>query len=223
MPPAIQEMNGTSDMSATKKQSPPKSQSPELKRAKRAWRVMKRRCLEPGFKDFPRYGGSGILIAPQWLASFEQFLSDAGLPPTLDHWLGRLDTAAHYVPGNVVWTLRTPQMNRRKYCRKVIVQGQAITPAQAARQSGQPTRNTVLRRWEAGFSLEHPMLAKLYRRSLWLTYQGQTLPLPDWARRIGLPHGTLYQRIRKGMPLERAMTTQRYAINGRTATRKTQP
>lgn len=174
---------------------------------------MKRRCLEPGFKDWPRYGGAGILIAPQWLASFAQFLADVGLPPTPEHWLGRLDTAAHYVPGNVVWTQRMPQMNRRQFCRSVILQGQALTPAQAARQPGQPSRNTVLRRWEAGFSLEHPKLAKLYRRSLWITHQGQTLPLPEWARRIGLPHRTLYQRIKRGMPLERAMTQQRYATN----------
>ncbi len=200
-------------MDATKKQPQRKLQSPEYKRAKRAWRVMKRRCLEQGFKDWPRYGGAGILIAPQWVENFAQFLADVGLPPTTEHWLGRLDTSAHYVPGNVIWTLHAPQMSRRQFCRKVIVKGNAITPAQAARDPGQPTRNTVIRRWESGFSLEQPKLAKLYRRSMWLTYQGQTLPLPEWARRIGLPRGTLYQRIRKGMPLETAMTQQRYATH----------
>ncbi len=201
-------------MEPMKKQPLRKLQSTEFKRAKRAWRVMKRRCLEPGFKDWPRYGGAGILIAPQWLTNFDQFLTDMGLPPTPEHWLGRMDTAAHYVPGNVVWTLRTPQMSRRQFCRKVILNGKAVTPEQVAREQGQPTRNTVLRRWEAGFSLEQPQLARLSRRSLWLTHQGQTLPLPEWARRIGLPHGTLYQRIKGGMPLEKAMTQQRYATNG---------
>lgn len=200
-------------MDATKKQLQHKSQSPDLKRAKRAWRVMKRRCLEPGFKDWSRYGGAGILIAPQWVNSFDQFLADMGLPPTPEHWLARLDTSAHYVPGNVIWTLHAPQMSRRQFCRKVIVNGQAITPAQAAREPGKPTRNTVIRRWESGFSVEQPSLARLDRRSMWLTFQGQTMPLPEWARRIGLPHGTLYQRIRKGMPLEKAMTQQRYVTS----------
>lgn len=141
-----------------KKQSPRKSQSQELKRAKRAWRVMKRRCLEPGFKDFPRYGGSGILIAPQWLESFEQFLADVGLPPTLDHWLGRLDTAAHYVPGNVVWTLRTPQMNRRKYCRKVIVQGHPRDAEVIARSDDMLARRI---KWATGMEVRDlfPMAA----------------------------------------------------------------
>lgn len=191
-----------------------KLQSPEYKRVKRAWRVMKRRCLEKRFKDWPRYGGAGIRIAPQWLHNFNQFLADVGLPPTLEHWLARLDTAAHYVPGNVIWTLRTPQMSRRQFCRKVVVNGQFMTAAQAGREPGQPTRSTVVRRWERGFSLDQPKLAKAYLKSVWLTYRGLTLPLPEWARRIGLPYRTLHQRIKRGMPLEKAMTQQRYATNG---------
>jgi hypothetical protein len=134
---------------------------------------------------------------------------DMGLPPTPTHWLGRLDTSAHYAPGNVVWTERTPQVNRRQFCRKVIVQGQTLTAAQAEQLPGQPTRNTILRRWEAGFSLESPKLSKIYRRSPWITHQGQTLPLPEWARRLGIPTNTLWHRIRSGMPLDRAMTPGR--------------
>lgn len=175
--------------------------SPERKRARDAWRVMKRRCLEPGFRDFQRYGGAGIRICPQWLASFDQFLADVGPPPSPEHWLARKDTAKHYTPENTIWTERTPQMNRRQFCRKVIVQGQTMTAAEAARLPDQPTRNSVLRRWEAGFSLEHPKVAKLYKRSMWLTHQGETLPLPEWARRFGLPSSVVWNRIKRGLPL----------------------
>jgi len=180
--------------------------SPERKRAVNAWRVMKRRCLEPGFRDFPRYGGAGIKVCPQWVASFDRFLADVGLPPSPKHWLGRKDTSKHYTPENCTWTEPTPQKQRRQFCRKVIVQGQTLTAAEASRLPGQPTRNTVLRRWEAGFSLEQPRLAKLYKRSMWLTYQGETLPLPEWARRFGLPSSTVWQRIRRGVPISRAFS-----------------
>lgn len=179
-------------------------QSPEEKRAINAWRVMKRRCLEPGFRDYPRYGGAGIKICPQWLASFDQFLADLGLPPSPKHWLGRRDTSRHYTPENTQWTERTPQMSRRQFCRKVIVQDQTMTAAEAGRLPQQPTRNTVLRRWEAGFSLENPKLAKLYKRSMWLTYQGETLPLPEWARRHGLSPSVLWKRIKRGTPISEA-------------------
>ncbi len=94
---------------------------------------MKRRCLEPGFKDFKRYGGAGIKICPQWLTSFDQFLADVGTPPTPHHWLGRKDTSRHYTPENTLWTERLPQMNRRQFCRKVIVQGKTLTAAEAGR------------------------------------------------------------------------------------------
>ena len=185
------------------------ARDPLLTRARNAWRVMKRRCSDPGFKDYPRYGGAGIRICPQWLASFDQFLNDVGLPPTPLHWLGRRDTSGHYQPGNVIWTDRDPQMRRRQFCRRVIVHGELMTAAEAARLPDQPTRNSVLRRWDAGLSLEKPKLPKIYRRSMWITYQGETLPLPEWARRIGLPSQVLWKRVKGGMPIERAMTPGR--------------
>lgn len=175
--------------------------SPELKRAQSAWYSMRKRCLNPRDQAWPRYGGAGIKVCPQWLASFKNFLADMGLPPTPHHWLGRRDVTKHYTPENCLWTEPTPQKQRRQFCRKVIVQGQTMTAAEAARLPDQPTRNTVLRRWEAGFSLEHPKLAKLYKRSMWLTHQGETLPLPEWARRHGLSPAVVWYRLKRGMPL----------------------
>lgn len=184
--------------------------SPELKRARDAWRAAKRRCTEPGFRSFGRYGGAGIRMCPQWILGFEQFLADMGLPPSPVHWLGRRDVKGHYTPDNCIWTEQAPQKGRRAYCRKVIVDGQVMTASEAGRMPGQPTRNSVLRRWDAGLSLEHPQMSKIYRRSLWITHQGETLPLPEWARRIGLPSQVLWSRVNRGMPIERAMTPGRF-------------
>jgi len=179
------------------------------KREKSAWRVMRRRCLEPKFKDYPRYGGAGILICPQW-QSFAQFLKDVGPAPGPDAWLGRRDTKGNYTPENTRWTVRDDQVRRRQYCRKVTMHDQTMTAAEAARLPGQPSRNSVLRRLASGFSLEAPKLVKLYRASVWITYQGETLPLPEWARRIGLPHSLLWKRHQAGMPIERILTPHRF-------------
>jgi hypothetical protein len=185
------------------------NKTPEHRRALAAWKVMRRRCLEPKFKDFPRYGGAGILICPQWLVSFEQFYRDVGPPPTLAHWFGRIDTAAHYTAGNVIWTTRAEQMNRRQYCRQVVIDGEKVTAAQAGRMPGQPTRNTVLRRWDSGFNLSAPAPARLYPSSRWLTHDGVTLPLPEWARRVGIIPRLLWVRLDSGMPLARALSPHR--------------
>jgi hypothetical protein len=191
-----------------------KSQNtPERKRALSAWRVMKRRCLEPGFKSFPRYGGAGIKICPQWLASFENFLKDVGLPPSPTHWLARKDTSAHYTPENTIWTERAPQMNRRQFCRKLVVQGETITAAQAARLPGKVCRETLVRRWERGLGADQAHIPRIDKRSTWLTHQGETLPIPEWTRRLNLGRTVIAKRLAKGMPVEAALTPGRLTKN----------
>ena len=177
-----------------------------MKRERSAFRVMRRRCLEPQFKDFWRYGGAGVSISPRWLHDFAQFMDDMGSAPTGAHWLGRLDVTGDYTPENTTWTTHDPQIRRRQYCHQVEDAGQTMTPAEAARLPGQPTGNSVLHRAQAGYSLDLHM-PRIDKRSTWLTYQGETLPLPEWARRIGLPRHTLWRRIKQGWPIERALTT----------------
>jgi hypothetical protein len=171
---------------------------------------MHRRCLELKFKDYPRYGGSGILICPQWIRNWEQFIQDMGPAPTQEHWLGRRDVTLGYTPENCIWTTHDPQMRRRQWCHKATLQGQTMTYAEATRLPGMPTWSTVRRRIKSGFSLETPKVAKLYRKSIWLAWQGETLPLPEWARRLGLPHSLLWERVKAGMPVERVMHPARY-------------
>lgn len=178
-------------------------QSPELKRARNAWLAMKRRCLRPKSKDWANYGGRGIRVCEQWLTSFDQFLADMGLPPNANSWLGRLDVNGHYCPGNVIWTERTAQVNRRRCCRKLTLEGRTMTAAQAGRLAGKPSSMTLVRRWERGLSLDLPRIDK---RSTWLTHQGLTLPIPEWTRRLNLRPTVIAKRLSRGMPVEIALT-----------------
>lgn len=188
-----------------------------------AWRMMKRRCLDPSFKDFPRYGGKGIQVCPQWMASFDQFLKDLGPAPTQSHWLGRLNVLGNYEPGNCVWTTQPLQERRRAFCRKVTVYGQTVTAAEAARLPGMPKRDSILRRQAAGLPLENPPAAKLYRASMWLTHNGETLPLPEWARRIGLPSPVLIGRIKRGWSVEKTLTPYLFSNRGTPAMPSSKP
>ena len=45
------------------------------------------------------------------------------------------------------------------------------------------------------------------RKTRRLTYKGETMGLRAWARRAGIAHGTLRQRLAKGWSLEQAITT----------------
>lgn len=48
------------------------------------------------------------------------------------------------------------------------------------------------------------------RSTRWITYKGETLSIAGWARRLGLSHETLRCRIKRGMPLERAIRSKHY-------------
>ena len=194
-----------------------------LNREHNAWRAMNRRCYEPNFRSYPRYGGAGIVVFTPWRMSFQQFLNDMGPAPSQAHWLGRSDVKGNYEPGNCLWTTQPEQERRRTFCRRVTLYGQVLTAAEAGRLPGQPTRNSVLRRAVNGLPIENPPAVKLYRRSIWIFYKGENLPLPEWVRRTGIPRWKLHQRIKAGWPPELALNPERQRFQKSDSSAKTSP
>jgi hypothetical protein len=43
-------------------------------------------------------------------------------------------------------------------------------------------------------------------RSKWLTFEGQSMPIKGWESKLGVGHGTIYSRLKKGWPLSKALT-----------------
>lgn len=103
----------------------------------RTWVVMKRRCTDEGFKDFPHYGGRGIKICSSWLKSFANFLADMGERPegmTLD----RVDSEGDYCKGNCRWATRLTQGNNTSRNHRITYEGRTRTLAEWARITGIP-------------------------------------------------------------------------------------
>jgi hypothetical protein len=75
---------------------------------------MRRRCENPGNKQYKDYGGRGIMVCERW-HRFENFLADVGERPA-GLSLDRIDNDGNYEPGNVRWSTRSEQsLNKRKY------------------------------------------------------------------------------------------------------------
>lgn len=78
---------------------------------------MKRRCLDPAHKDYPRYGALGVRVYAPWLqlARFVQDIErEIGPRPSQRHSLDRIDPTGNYEPGNVRWAdPLTQRLNRR--------------------------------------------------------------------------------------------------------------
>jgi hypothetical protein len=85
-----------------------------------AWKDIKRRCLNPKFKQWKDYGGRGIQVCDRWLSSFENFLADVGLRPSSRHSIDRINNDGNYEPGNVRWATKAEQeANKRPKARAV--------------------------------------------------------------------------------------------------------
>jgi hypothetical protein len=78
-----------------------------------SWIAMRRRCLNPRDKDYPKWGGVGITVCPEWVRSFEAFFAYIGSRPSGTS-IDRIDPSKGYEPGNVRWATSHQQARNRK-------------------------------------------------------------------------------------------------------------
>lgn len=129
-------------------------ETPEFK----SWMAMKTRCLNQKEKTYPRWGGRGIKICPQWLGDngFKQFLSDMGPKPSISHSLDRIDNDGDYEPSNCRWATQVQQGNNKRNNVIIEFDGKKMTIAQWANLLG-IKRATLSRRLKAGWSIERAL------------------------------------------------------------------
>lgn len=89
----------------------------------RVWSHMRRRCGDPGHKNYALYGGRGIKVCARWEADFAAFLSDMG-PRPRGTSLDRIDTNRGYEPGNCRWATQKEQTRNKRTNRLVTFRGE---------------------------------------------------------------------------------------------------
>lgn len=106
------------------------------------WGNMIQRCTNPNHPSWPDYGGRGITVCPEWLASFDAFYATVGDAPP-GRSLDRPDNDGSYGPDNWRWATRSEQaanmrqtpahnMRRKTHC----PQGHEYTEANTYRTNG---------------------------------------------------------------------------------------
>src|SRR6185503_12880162 len=112
------------------------------------WNDIRKRCENPRATHYSHYGGRGIKVCERW-RSYSAFLADMGRRPSPAHSIDRINVDGDYEPGNVRWATREQQCANKRNTKDVLVDGERMHQAEAARRLG-VSPATVLRRSRNG-------------------------------------------------------------------------
>jgi hypothetical protein len=124
------------------------------------WAGIIARCTYPSQQNYHLYGGRGVVVCPEWRASFEAFAVAVGDPPSGEHSIDRIDNSKGYEPGNVRWATKEDQANNRRSNRILEHGGRLLTLAQWSRETGIPASlildRVFKRKWTVHDALTKP-------------------------------------------------------------------
>ena len=90
---------------------------------------------------------------------FEAFLEDMGFKPGKEHSIDRIDNSLGYCKSNCRWATRIEQSRNKRTTRVVVFNGNKMSVADAAEQSGVPynlLRGRLLKGWDFDRAISTP-------------------------------------------------------------------
>lgn len=94
--------------------------------------------------------------------------------------------------------------------------GRAMTLRDWAKHLGMSANiisNRIRRGWPLNRALTSPII-KGTRSTDFITHNGMTMSLPEWAKHLGVKHNTLWARLARGIPIHEALSPHRLPRNG---------
>lgn len=176
------------------------------------WRAMRSRC-NPRLKQTKytqRYILNGITVCDTWNCpntGFQQFLKDMGSRPGKEYSLDRIDNTKGYSPDNCRWATSKQQSRNRSSNRTITVDGLEVTLAEISERSGIDSK-TLLYRLNAGWKVGDAVATNIQSHKI--TFNGETKTARAWAILLGIPITTIYNRLRKGLPVESVLNTGKF-------------
>lgn len=97
----------------------------------KTWCSVRLRITKESSKDYPNYGGRGLVMEPEWVEDFALFrswiLANIGPKPSRNHTLDRIENHLGYLKGNLRWATQVVQQNNRRSNRRITRDGETLT------------------------------------------------------------------------------------------------
>ena len=178
----------------------------------RIWAQMIQRTTNKNQKDYDYYGERGIAVCKEWRESFdtfEQWAKENGYAENLT--IDRKDNNKGYEPGNCHWVTMKEQSRNTRRTHYLTYNGQTKPLTDWADEMQIPRFVLDTRINKLGWSVEKALTTKVKNanRPCYLTLNGITKTITEWANETGIPKGTLRNRINiLGWSVEKALTTK---------------
>jgi hypothetical protein len=127
------------------------------------WTTLKQRCENNNDKNYPRYGGRGIMVCKEWADSFDAFYMHMGDMPT-GCSLDRIDNNGNYEPGNVRWATKVQQTRNKRGVHLFEFNGEMKTLKEITHEFGASYQTVHQRIFKLGMSLKDALLTPNLRR-----------------------------------------------------------
>jgi hypothetical protein len=110
------------------------------------WTAMHDRCRRPSHIAYPRYGGRGIFVCPEW-SDFSTFLADMEPAWREGLTLDRIDNNGPYAPANCHWATGNQQARNRSNTKRIEFRGEIRPIAEWAEIVGIKRTIVEMRLW----------------------------------------------------------------------------
>jgi hypothetical protein len=174
------------------------------------WNNMIRRCYDPSNNAYHNYGGRGITVCDRWKASFANFYADMGERPTPKHTLDRINNNLGYSRDNCRWATPKEQTRNTRHNRALTWKGETKIIADWADDPRMVEigvgAQLIAERLRLGWDAERALTTPPTTGKL-ITFQGETLSMMDWSRRLGATANVVSKRLRDGWSVEETITT----------------
>jgi len=179
----------------------------------RRWCDMRNRCNNQNNRGYKYYGGRGIKVCERWEESFWNFVED--MYPSYKEGLeiDRKNNDKGYSPDNCRWSDRKTQVRNRRGITNINAFGENKNLSEYSEEYGLKAGTVSYRIRNAGLSPEEALTRELgsfrnypEEKKIYLTRNGETKWIVDWAIETGIPYQRIFFRKKKGYPDEVCLT-----------------